>query len=202
MKKIINVLIDDSSESQNALMGLSLASDLDFIPTKLNINDLEQNMEVLAALHGQVINLLSPQTFSLYRGKLYQLLSINKNIESFTNQNISNASSVARWSFIGDGARVSVSAKVGLMTYIGPNAVVAPNAKIGNFCWIGEGSVIGSAAVIGNNVSIGDGVIIGPSTKIGKFNEIRSNIASNEEYGPGLIELPDFYNATARLNGV
>jgi hypothetical protein len=202
MKKIVNVLVDDSAHSQNALMGLCLSADLELIPIKLNINDLDLNATALSALRGEVINLLSPQTFSLYRGKLYQLLSINKDIEPFTNQNISNASSVARWSFIGDGARVSVSAKVGLMTYIGPNAVIAPNAKIGNFCWIGEGSVVGSAAVIGNNVSIGDGVIIGPSTKIGKFNEIRSNIASNEEYGPGFIELPDFYNATARLNGI
>jgi tetrahydrodipicolinate N-succinyltransferase len=202
MKKTINVLVDDSSESQNALMGLCLSDDLELIPIKLNINDLDLNAEVLAALQGEVINLLSPQTFSLYRGKLYQLLSINKNIEPFTNQNISNASSLARWSFIGDGARVSVSAKVGLMTYIGPNAVIAPNAKIGNFCWIGEGSVIGSAVVIGNNVTIGDGLIIGPSTKVGKFNEIKSNIASNEEYSPGLIELPDFYNVAARFNGL
>ncbi len=202
MKKIVNVLVDDSSESQNALMGLCLSDDFELIPTKLNINDLDLNAEVLAALEGGVINLLSPQTFSLYRGKLYQLLSLNKNIEPFTNQNISNASSVARWSFIGDGAIVSVSAKVGLMTYIGPNAVIAPNAKIGNFCWIGEGSVVGSAAVIGNNVTIGDGVIIGPSTRVGKFNEIKSNIASNEECGPGLIELPDFYNAAARFNGL
>lgn len=202
MKKIVNVLIDDSSESQNALMGLCLSDDLELISTTLNINDLDQNAEILAGLQGGVINLLSPQTFSLYRGKLYQMLSLNKNIEPFTNQNISNPSSVARWSFIGDGARVSANAKVGLMTYIGPNAVIAPNAKIGNFCWIGEGSVVGSAAVIGNNVSIGDGVIIGPSTKIGKFNEIRSHIASNEEYGSGLIELPDFYNAAARFNGL
>jgi UDP-3-O-[3-hydroxymyristoyl] glucosamine N-acyltransferase len=195
-------LVDDSSESQNALMGMCLSDDLDLIPAKLNINDLDLNADVLAALQGEVINLLSPQTFSLYRGKLYQLLSINKNIEPFINENISNALSVARWSFIGDGARVSVSAKVGLMTYIGPNAVIAPNAKIGNFCWIGEGSVIGSAAVIGNNVTIGDGLIIGPSTKVGKFNEIRSNIASNEECVPGLIELPDFYNTAARFNGL
>ena len=202
MKKIVNVLVDDSSDSQNALMGLCLAADLELIPTKLNINDLDQNAEVLAALRGELINLLSPQTFSLYRGKLYQLLSVNKNIEPFINQNISNASWVARWSLIGDGARVSASAKVGLMTYIGPNVVIAPNAKIGNFCWIGEGSAIGSATVIGNNVTIGDGVVIGPSTNVGKFNEIRSNIASNEEYSPGLIELSDFYHAVARLNGL
>lgn len=202
MKKIVNVLVDDSSESQNALMGLCLSDDLELIPTRLNINDLDLNSEVLAALEGVVINLLSPQTFSLYRGKLYQLLSLNKNIGPFTNQNTCNALSVARWSFIGDGARVSVSAKIGLMTYIGPNAVIAPNAKIGNFCWIGEGSVVGSAAVIGNNVTIGDGVIIGPSTRIGKFNEIRANIASNEECGPGLVELPDFYNVAARFNGL
>ena len=50
MKKIVNVLVDDSSESQNALMGLCLSDDFELIPTKLNINDLDLNAEVLAAL--------------------------------------------------------------------------------------------------------------------------------------------------------
>ena len=199
MSNIVNVLVDKTILSKNALLGLSLPQG--YLPNivELSYENLEGDVHILAELKGQVINLISPETFSLYRGKLYQLLATNKNISPF--EPLANSvGSVARWTFLGENITLSNSSKVGLSSYIGPNVVIGANSNIGNFCWIGEGVVIAPGVTLGNNVTVHDGVHIGTGAKITKFNEIRRNIAPNEILIDKRIET-DFFNSTAYLFG-
>lgn len=199
MDKVINILVDDSTLSQNALIGIGLAQFESLNILELSHNKLDDQVSILAGLKGSVINLLSPETFSLYRGKLYQLLASNKNISPFAFSG-SASGSIARWSFLGENVTISESAKVGLSTYVGPNSVIGANASVGSFCWIGEGVVIAPGAIIGNNVTIHDGVHVGTGAKISKFNEIRHNISPNENLVSKRIET-DFFDAVAYIHG-
>jgi len=201
MNKLVNILVDKSRLSQNALLGVSLPADVQSSIVELEIDRLDNQFNLIANLNGLVLNLVSPETFSLYRGKLYQILSSNKNILPFDNYSSGQDVRVARWSFIGENSNISSSAKVGLSTYIGPNVVIGANSKIGNFCWLGEGVVIAPGAVIGNNVTIHDGVRIGTGSQIEKFNEIRQDLLANTNLTIKSIQT-DFYGSTAYIHNV
>ncbi len=196
MNDLVNILVDKSDLSQNALLGINLDTLNSPNIIEVALDKLDEQLAVLAGLRGQVINLLSPETFSMYRGKLYQILAGNTYITP-----MSSPYNVPRWTFVSDNVNFSISSKVGLSTYIGPNVIIGANVKIGNFCWIGEGVVIGSGAVIANNVTIHDGVHIGPGVKINKFNEIRKNIEANKNLAAGRIET-DFFESVAQFNGI
>ena len=199
MNNIVNVLVDQSTLSKNALLGLSLPSSYSSNIVELSQENLEKDLHILAELKGEIINLISPETFSLYRGKLYQLLTANSNISPF-NSIEDSAVSVARWSFLGENVTLSKTSKIGLSTYVGPNVVVGAHASIGSFCWIGEGVVIAPGVTIGNNVTIHDGVHVGTAAVVSKFNEIRHNIAANEKLIDKRIDT-DFFGSTAYLFG-
>lgn len=200
MNNIVNVLVDKSALSKNALLSLALPSSYSLNVIELSQENLEKDLHTLAQLNGELINLISPETFSLYRGKLYQLLAVNSNISPF-NALGNGAGSVARWSFLGENVTLSKTSKIGLSTYVGPNVVVGANASIGSFCWIGEGVIIAPGVVIGNNVTIHDGVHVGTAAVLSKFNEIRRNIAANENLIGKRIDT-DFFDCTAYLFGI
>jgi bifunctional N-acetylglucosamine-1-phosphate-uridyltransferase/glucosamine-1-phosphate-acetyltransferase GlmU-like protein len=201
MKKIINVLVDESNLSQNALVGISLENEFDINVITLNLYDLDSNHDLLQDLDGLLLVLLSPMTFSLYRGKLYQELVSNKKIESFELLRDTMHGRIAKWSYCGENTKTSFSSKVGLMTYVGVNSIISSNSSVGNFCWIGNNVTISPGVVIGNNVTIHDGVVIGSSAKIGKFNEVRNSIEPNSNLSSKAIET-DFYGSTAYIHGL
>jgi hypothetical protein len=196
MNDSVSILVDKSALSQNALLGINLDTLKSPNIVELSLDRLDDQLTILSGLQGQVINLLSPETFSLYRGKLYQLLAGNANITPMPSRN-----ELPRWTFISENVNLSTSSKIGLSTYIGPNTSISANVKIGNFCWLGEGVVIGSGTVIANNVTIHDGVHVGPGVKINKFNEIRKNVEANKDLIAGSIET-DFFDSVAYFNGI
>lgn len=199
MTKFVNILVDKSRLSQNALLGVVLPAGFESAIVELPLDKLDDAASLISDLKGEVLNLLSPETFSLYRGKLYQMLSTNHDVMPFNSSLIGQDLHVARWSFIGENASISSSAKVGLSTYMGPNVVIGANSKIGNFCWLGEGVVIAPGAVIGNNVTIHDGTRIGTGSRIEKFNEIRRDVSPNKNFTVKSIET-DFYDSTAYIH--
>jgi hypothetical protein len=201
MKKIINVLVDTGNLSQNALVELSLETEFDINVLTLDLFDLDSNHELLQDLEGLLLVLLSPMTFSLYRGKLYQELVSNKKIQAFEFLRDSMHGRIAKWAYCGENTKTSLSSKIGLMTYVGSNSIIGSNSSIGNFCWIGNNVTIASGVVIGNNVTIHDGVVIGSSAKLGKFNEIRNSIQPSTNLSSKVIET-DFYGTTAHIHGL
>jgi predicted acyltransferase (DUF342 family) len=196
---MINILTDKSRLSQNASLGVALPSGIESCVIELPLDRLDDASSLISNLKGEVLNLLSPETFSLYRAKLYQMLSANKNVIPFDGFLSGQEVAIARWSFIGENAKISADAKVGLSTYIGPNVVIGANSKIGNFCWLGEGVVIAPGAVIGNNVTIHDGVRISTASRVDKFNEIRRDVVANKNLSIKSIET-DFYGSTAYIH--
>lgn len=200
MTPIVNILCDDSACSKNALAGFIGVGDAPTKAHEICIFELDGEIDLIQSLQGIALVLLSPETFSLYRGKLYQMLALNKNIEPYNNFSKSGLK-VPRWSYIGEFSRVAANVKVGLMTYIGCNSTISPGANIGSFVWIGNNVTIGPGAMIGNNVTLHDGVTVGAGASIEKFNEIRRNVAPNVRYKSGAIET-DFFGATAHIHGI
>jgi hypothetical protein len=200
MKSIINILVDGSTWSKNALAGFSVDSDQQVIVHELNALDLDGNSGKISELVGAVIVFLGPETFSLYRGKLYQMLSQNKNIHPFEDINSSAEIKIPRWSYVGEYSKVANSTKIGLMTYVGCNSTIAPNSTIGSFVWIGNNVSIGPGVTIGNNVTLHDGMTVGAGAVIDKFNELRNPVLPNANYSKKRVET-DFFGGTAYMHG-
>jgi UDP-3-O-[3-hydroxymyristoyl] glucosamine N-acyltransferase len=201
MNESVAVLVDQSNWSRNALSSVVLPMGCELREISLRIDQLDMQAEVIANLEGSVINLLSPETFSLYRSKLYQMLGANSKVSPFENSTHMAGSRIARWSYLTPSVRLSSKVDIGLTTYIGPNTVIGPNSKIGNFCWIDEGVTIGAGVEIKSHVTIHPGVHIGSRATITKFNEIRKNVPSNIAITEHSIEL-DFYGGTAYIHGI
>jgi acetyltransferase-like isoleucine patch superfamily enzyme len=202
MNEFVAVLVDQSNWSRNALSSVVLPTGCQPREINLRIDELDKQAEVIANLQGPVINLLSPETFSLYRSKLYQILGLNNKAYPYENRRIQmQGARIARWSYVAEGVRFSSNVGVGLATYIGPNTVIGPNSKIGNFCWIDEGVTIGAGVEIKSHVTIHSRVIVGSGALITKFNEIRNDVSQNRLLTEHSIEL-NFYGGTAYIHGI
>jgi hypothetical protein len=201
MREPVYILVDDSPWSQNAQRGLVLPAEYEAQPVCLDHHQLEANANQVATLRGYAINLLSPQTFSLYRGKLYQLLSHNRELKPFLNPPRNYEVKLHRWAWVSEAVEMGAGSSLGLSSFVGTHARIGPHTTIGNFSWIGEGAVIGAGVEIGNHVTIHAGVQIGSGSQIGRFNEIRRHKPCNTLLNGKTVEL-DFYGATAHFYGV
>ena len=201
MKKLVNIIHDSTLLSINAKNSLFLDDDFDVKTIEINISEIDAHAHLISNLEGALIVLISPETFSLYRSKIYQMISLNTKLTSFSMFESAQKINIPKWTFINQNVKIAGGVKIGLMTYIGINTTIAANAIIGNFCWIGDNVSIGSAASIGNNVTIHDNLIVGSSSRIEKFNEIRYSIPANSSYIDKRIET-DFFDAIAFYHNV
>jgi UDP-3-O-[3-hydroxymyristoyl] glucosamine N-acyltransferase len=201
MKKIVNIIYDTNTPSINAKNSLFLGDEFEVNAIEINIADIDAKAKLISELDGALIVLTSPETFSLYRSKIYQMISLNNKLTSFSMFDSIDKINIPKWTFINQNVRLSGGVKIGLMTYIGSNTTIAANTAIGNFCWIGDNVTIGSNVSIGNHVTIHDNTLIGSSTKIEKFNEIRHSVKANTDYSDKRIET-DFFDAVAYYHNV
>lgn len=201
MSEIVTILVDEGDASKNAQLALQISSGHVENKIILTLEKLDEYADLIGDLKGPVLVLNSPDTFSTYRGKLYQMLSQNKNIYPSEVMSISAGIKIPRWSYISEYSKVASSAKLGLMTYVGCNTTISPNASIGSFVWIGNNVNIGPGVIIGNNVTLHDGLVIGAGAVIDKFNELRHSVRANSHISDKRIET-EFFGSTAYLHGV